>query len=232
MKKIIQITDSHISKGKSYKNIATKKRLKNIVDNLAEDIAAVIFTGDLSHYGDDKSYKDIKKIIKKIAPITYILAGNHDNLINLKKHFQKKMPSFFYLGEWQIIMLNSVKENKTYGYLSDNELKKLTNILASDNAKYYLIALHHPVVSMQSSWDDNESLRNPNDLFKITAKYPKVKAIIWGHAHEAKEFQYNNIKLLSCPSSANQSVKDFNKTGYRKISLCDNGQALTSVIWM
>lgn len=65
MKKIIQITDSHISKGKSYKNIATKKRLKNIVDNLAEDIAAVIFTGDLSHYGDDKSYKDIKKIIKK-----------------------------------------------------------------------------------------------------------------------------------------------------------------------
>jgi Icc protein len=41
---------------------------------------------------------------------------------------------------------------------------------------------------MNSEWDDALSLENPQDLFAVLDKYPKVQAVLFGHAHESVEF--------------------------------------------
>jgi Icc protein len=64
---------------------------------------------------------------------------------------------------------------------------------------------------MNSEWDDALSLENPQDLFAVLDKYPKVQAVLFGHAHESVEFDKNicteSILIISQASSAIRSNK-------------------------
>jgi Icc protein len=50
---------------------------------------------------------------------------------------------------------------------------------------------------MNSEWDDALSLENPQDLFAVLDKYPKVQAVLFGHAHESVEFDKNGLKIIA-----------------------------------
>ena len=41
-------------------------------------------------------------------------------------------------------------------------------------------------------------------FFHTIDKFSKIKAVIWGHAHQSSEFNRNNVKLFSCPSTTLQ----------------------------
>jgi Icc protein len=84
---------------------------------------------------------------------------------------------------------------------------------------------------MESNWNDELSLKNPKELFAIIDKYPKVKAILWGHAHQAKEFRHNDIKLISCPSTALQFNEE-KRIGFNHYFLGKNGELTYKTCWI
>ncbi|HJP12602.1 MAG TPA: metallophosphoesterase [Gammaproteobacteria bacterium] len=231
-KSFIQISDSHIDDEKLVMGVDSQANLTCVVEHISKQLYdALIFSGDLSHNGTINSYIRINEILKPLNNKACILPGNHDNKSNLAKIFDNSLLSNFQLNDWEIISIDSVQNEKVSGYLSDQKLQTLINEIKQSRAKYIVLCLHHPVVPMQSSWDDDLSLENSEDFFGVISQFPRVRAIIWGHAHQSSEFKYGSIKLFSCPSTAVQFCGP-SSIGYNHYTLHDNGEINCKTRWL
>ncbi len=228
----IQISDCHIDDETLVMGVDSKSNLDKVLEHInAKPFDALLISGDLTHNGTPSSYKTLQKSLGSINAEVYVMPGNHDNKTNLSNAFNSDLQKGFQLGEWNIITLDSVQENKVSGLLNNKQCHFLTEALNDCNGRHTIVCLHHPIVPMQSNWDDELSLDNPEDLFAIIDKHPHVKAVLWGHAHESKVFDYNNVKLFSCPSTALQ-FNGPDKIGYNHYTLHDNGSIECKTEWL
>ena len=228
----IQISDSHIDDEKIVWGADSKKNLSSIVKSItSRNYDALIISGDLTHNGSSSSYAIFKEIIEPISANLAIVAGNHDNKLNLSSAFSQNYLTKLTIADWEIISMDSVQDNKTSGFLRKDELKLLTENILSSTKKFIVLCLHHPPISMESNWDDQKSLENPDDFFNTIDKFSNIKAVIWGHAHQGSEFNRNDVKLFSCPSTTLQ----FNgpeMIGYNHFNLSDEGEINCETVWL
>ncbi len=228
----IQISDSHIDDEKLVMGVNSHSNLNSVIEDISkQSYDALVFSGDLAHNGTIYSYIQISEMLRNINKSVSILSGNHDKKSNLSKIFGDSMMLNLKLKDWEIITVDSVQYGKVSGRLSIQKLKKLTNEIELSNAKYIVICMHHPVMSMESSWDDEMSLENPEDFFASIYNYDKVKAVIWGHAHQCGEFYRDNLKLFSCPSTAVQFCGPTG-IGYNHYKLYDDGEITCKTRWL
>jgi Icc protein len=228
----IQISDCHIDDVEFCMGVNTRTNLKKIIHKIINiNTDALLISGDLTHHGTITSCKTLQQILSPMQTKLLVMSGNHDIQNNLDAIFSKNLFSQFALGEWEIISTNSVQISKTSGFLTQHELAKLDLNLAQSNAKYILIVLHHPIVPMRSTWDDSLSLENPKALFNVLDKYPKIQAILFGHAHQAAEFSRFGVKIISCPSTALQ-FNDETRIGFNHYTLRTNGQLTINTQWI
>ena len=231
-KSFIQISDSHIDDNKLVMGVDSQANLGAIVSTISKhNYDALLISGDLAHNGTLESYQILQKILDPIETEIYVLPGNHDNLSNLSQIFNQSYLCNFIIGCWEIITIDSVQAGKVSGRLSNEQLYSLSQEINSSSAKYIVLCLHHPPVSMQSDWDDEMSLENPEDLFAVIDQYDNIKAVMWGHAHQSSESNRNGVKLFSCPSTALQ----FNGSlsiGYNHYTLNDNGEIYCKTQWL
>jgi Icc protein len=200
------------------------------VDNLQKIIAkiskiefdALLISGDLSHHGTLNSYRILKKILSPIKRPIFVIAGNHDKMQNLNQIFADNLLTSFKFGDWEMLSIDSVQVGKISGFVSQTALKKLDNSLTNSSAKHIILALHHPIVPMNSTWDDALSLENPQDLLRLLNRHSKMRMVVFGHAHEASEFVRDSLKIISCPSTALQFT---HKKGiaFNEFNLQNNG---------
>ena len=228
----IQISDCHIDDEKNVWGTDSQKNLSTIVKSISNrNYNALIISGDLAHNGTTSSYSTLKDIIQPISDNLFILPGNHDNKLNLSSAFSEHYLPKLTIADWEIISIDSVQENKTSGFLNKAKLELLTKKILSSTKKFIVLCLHHPPISMESDWDDKKSLENSDDFFYTIDKFSKIKAVIWGHAHQGSEFNRNNVKLFSCPSTTLQ----FNgpeMIGYNHFNLSDKGEINCETVWL
>ena len=231
-KTFIQITDSHIDNDKLVMGVDSQANLSAIVSVISQkNYDALVISGDLAHNGTLESYQILQNILDPIETKIYVLPGNHDDLSNLSQVFNKSFLSNFIIDCWEIIIIDSVQPGKVSGRLSNKELYSLSQQISSSSAKYIALCLHHPPVSMQSDWDDEMSLENPEDLFAVIDQYDNIKAVMWGHAHQSSEFNRNGVKLFSCPSTALQ-FDGQPGIGYNHYTLNDDGKIYCKTQWL
>ena len=231
-KSFIQISDSHIDDDKLVMGVDSEANLSAIVSNISKHYYdALLISGDLAHNGTLESYQKLLKILNSIATKIYVLPGNHDDLSNLSQIFNLSSLCNFIIGCWEIITIDSVQVGKVSGRLNDEQLHSLSQQISSSSAKYIALCLHHPPVSMQSDWDDEMSLENPEDLFAVIDQFDNIKAVMWGHAHQCSEFFRNGVKLFSCPSTAIQ-YDGQPGIGYNHYTLNDDGEIFCKTQWL
>jgi len=228
----IQISDCHIDDEINVMGVDSTANLKRILSDIKNrEFNALLISGDLTHNGTPNSYNKLQKSLTTIEADIHVMPGNHDDKDNLSSAFNTELQRTFQLDDWQIITLDSVQINKVSGLLSKDQLHFLDGAISNSNAKYTVVCLHHPVVSMNSDWDDKLSLENPEDLFEVVEQYSQVKAILWGHAHQSEAFDYNGVSLFSCPSTAIQFNGPDN-IGYNHYTLRSNGKIECKTHWL
>ena len=231
-KSFIQISDSHIDDNKLVMGVDSQANLSTIVSTISKhNYDALLISGDLAHNGTLESYKKLRKILNPIEAKIYVLPGNHDDLSNLSQIFHQSSLCNFIIGCWEVITIDSVQVGKVSGRLTDEQLHSLSQQISSSSAKYIALCLHHPPVSMQSDWDDEMSLENPEDLFAVIDQFDNIKAIMWGHAHQSSESNRNGVKLFSCPSTALQ-YDGQPGIGYNHYTLNDEGEIYCKTQWL
>ncbi|MDB3870092.1 metallophosphoesterase [Candidatus Thioglobus sp.] len=232
MPKLIQISDCHIDDQRLAMGVDSQKNLQSVIEYIQTVKSdALLISGDLTHHGTLNSYRILKKILSPIKRPIFVIKGNHDDAENLGQVFKENLFKTFRLDNWEVISIDSVQTGKTSGLASKAALLELDDTCLNSNADHIMVALHHPIVPMNSSWNDELSLENSQDLFKVLDKHSKIRSIVFGHAHEASEFFRLGKRIISCPSTALQFNQE-TRIGFNEFELHKNGTINLKTQWI
>jgi Icc protein len=241
---ILQITDPHLygSAGGTLRGVETDSSLRNVLDDaLREDgYAAILVTGDIVQ-DDPAGYLRFKSIMGSLETPVLCLPGNHDEPELMRRSLAQ--PPFQYcgtrrLGAWNVVMLDSYDPGHVGGRLAPAELARLDGALAASPA-HALVCLHHHPVPMGSRWLDGIGLANADEFWQVIEAHAHVRAIAWGHVHQAYDGERKGVRLFATPATCAQFLPysdryalDSRPAAYRRFELCDDGRIHSEVRWI
>tara|TARA_A100001037_G_scaffold155565_1_gene140232 strand:- start:1292 stop:2059 length:768 start_codon:yes stop_codon:yes gene_type:complete len=236
--RVLQITDLHLKKALSSTLLGydTAVTLEMVLEKALSqwEPDAILVTGDIAHDEEVETYHRYLEIMGQyFAGPILSLPGNHDSLASAGSLFEQNI---IQLRSWQFVSLDSHKDGQTEAEMSTEDLQKLGDRLASYPDKHTIIATHHPPMAVGCIWLDKHRIKLGDQLVRLLAEFPKVKAVVFGHIHQSIDIGISGLKIMGTPSTCFQFEPnsevfslDTNLPGYRWLELCDNGEASSDV---
>lgn len=241
--RIVQVTDPHLFMDRKGQLLGmdTEHSFTSVLDLVSKeqpDFDLMLMTGDLSQDGSVMAYQRIQELIKPFNKPYYWFCGNHDNRQNMIEAAKGTgaMKSVVRQGKWQLILLDSSVPGEVHGYLAQDQLDILSSALEERPDLHTLVSLHHHPIEMKSQWIDTIGVKNSAEFIELLSAHNNVKAVLWGHVHQAHDDMRNGIRYLSTPSSCVQFTPESDEfdvdtlpPGYRWLELNDDGSITTDV---
>ncbi len=242
--RVLQITDTHLFAdiGGKLGGVTTDRTHVEVIERvLAEHwpVDCILATGDLVHDGAESAYRRFKRNFEALSVRTLVIPGNHDDPTVMRRVFDQGRVTWSenaVLGNWQFIMLNSWQLNAAGGRLGETQLLTLAQHLERHPQQHALIAVHHHPVAMNSDWIDGIGLADGSELLALIDRFPQVRAVVWGHVHQAFETTRGDVRLLGCPSTciqfqpgSSEFALDDRPPGFRWLQLYADGRLDTAV---
>ena len=239
---VLHITDCHLNEDRSRDLLGmnTFDSLMAVLEEIrSEGITpdCILVTGDISQDGSVAAYATIKDALSEYnCPIRWF-SGNHDHRDNMSQVVGEgpELEKVLKLGDWQLILLDSLSPGNVHGELASSELEVLSAALEADKS-HSLVCLHHHPVDIGSAWLDRIGLHNPQAFLEIVDAHDQVEGVLWGHVHQEFDEQWKGKRMLAPPSTCiqfKQNSDDFAldeiAPGYRWLSLNSDGSIDTRV---
>jgi Icc protein len=243
--KLLQFTDTHLYGDESMqlRGVATYPALLRTLAQARLDIAAadaLLVTGDLVQ-DDVGGYEVFRRVFSNLGKPVYCIPGNHDIVYALEAALAQppfQVGGLVDFGGWRVIMLDSSLPGLAQGELAPKSLEFLDRSLAEARGRHALVCLHHHPVNMGSRWLDGVRLTNAADLFAVLDCHPNVRAMAWGHVHQAFEGWHNDVRLFGTPATCTQFLPgstnfalDQLPPAYRRLTLNADGSVESDVVW-
>jgi len=241
--KIIQISDLHLytsekslmDMGSYSAPFSTEKSFQRVYTALLQqkqNTDLIIVSGDIAEEPSKATYQRLAPQLEALNTPYYCIAGNHDRPEYIKEFLQTA--EYLDKEQWRIIFLDSSKAGYPDGHLSTTQLTQLKRNLHTD--RYILIIMHHHPIPIHSQWMDNLRLQKANHFLTLIQQYPQVKAVVFGHIHQAFDETHKNIRYLGTVSTCIQFHSHQEKMlfsnqapGYREIHLYGDGSIQTTI---
>ena len=242
---ILQITDTHLygtASGK-LRGVETDPSLRATLDEAfarVPNYEAVLVTGDLVQ--DDKSgYLRFRSFFGGLAKPVLCIPGNHDEPETMRRELTGepfKICGSHTIGDWTFVMLDSYDPGHVGGRLTKNELARLDTALAQA-PKHAMVCLHHHPIVMGSRWLDSVGLAEAQDFWSVIDRHAQVRAVVWGHVHQAFDGKRGDVRLFATPSTGAQFLPksdryavDSTPPAYRSFELHADGRIDSQVHWV
>ncbi len=239
---MLQITDPHLfaDKTRDLLGIVTWDSFTSVINAaIGKVYDFVVITGDISQDYSVESYQHCAEALSVFDCPVFLLPGNHDELSMLERHVVAD--NFYHqarvqAGNWQLHMLNSTSGTRPGGEFCQQRLEMIEQRLQSGQDHHQMLLMHHNPVLSGSHWLDQHCLKDGPQFLERLSGYPQVKAILWGHIHQAFDQIQNGIRLLASPSTCVQFLPnshdfalDTLQPGYRLLQLHTDGSIDTQV---
>ena len=221
--KIIHLSDTHIDP-EILHNINSQKRFKLALDHIKNnhtDADHFMITGDLTHFGNDVSYKIFIKMLEEVKLPDHLypklILGNHDNRENFKKNFpyvKTDQNGFIQYtekyGGKTFIFLDTNLEGADAGHLCEKRQQWLKDTLEKEQNNKIYIFMHHNPLAIGHINSDGIGLVQRKDLKKILLLYQNsIQHIFFGHQHVTSSGKYLGITFSSPRSTWSPLVPNF-----------------------
>jgi 3',5'-cyclic-AMP phosphodiesterase len=242
---ILQITDTHLygSASGRLRGVETDSSLHAALDDAflrAPNYEAVLVTGDLVQ--DDKSgYLRFRSFFGNLKKPVLCIPGNHDEPETMRAELNGdpfKICGAHTIGDWTFVMLDSYNPGHVGGRLTKNELTRLSTALEAA-PKHVMVCLHHHPIAMGSRWLDSVGLADAQDFWNIIDAHANVRAVVWGHVHQAFDGNRGDVRLFATPSTGAQFLPksdryavDSTPPAYRSFELHADGRIDSQVHWV
>ena len=243
--RILQITDPHLygSASGRLRGVETDPSLHAALDDAlarVPDYAAMLVTGDLVQ--DDKSgYLRFRSILGGLTKPVLCIPGNHDEPDAMRRELNCapfQICGTHEIGAWQFVMLDSYNPGHVGGRLAQSELARLDEALAN-SPKHAMVCLHHHPIPMGSRWLDGVGLAEAQDFWRIIESRANVRAVVWGHVHQAYDGKRGEVRLFATPSTGAQFLPksdryavDTRPPAYRSFELHPDGRIDSEIHWV
>ncbi|GEM_PF-148441 len=243
----IQISDTHLFEDPATKlwDVAPDPMLDRALEELGKldgKPAFVIVSGDCSSDGSVGSYKRLGEKIATLGVPVYYIPGNHDDpqvlsqvLCGKELPPKEKMTQCFDAFGWRFILLDSSVPGEDGGALGDAQRAWLRTTLAAEPRTPTIVIVHHNPLPTGSAWLDPMTIADANALMAILDTSSQVRAVLFGHIHQAFEANRDGAQYLSAPSTFFQFKpnsprfgKDERPAGARIVRL--NGDTVRSAV--
>lgn len=241
--RVIQITDFHLktTPGSLIWGVDIDAGLTAVLARIQEQHPTADFilaTGDL--VGDEPdAYGRLRSFLEPLGLPVYCLPGNHDFPAVMGRvlcNGRVRKERHVIAGNWQFVLLDSSVPGTPDGHLAYGELALLDTALALHPDLHTMVCLHHNPVPIHSPWLDPMMVSNGEALFEVLARYPQVRAVVWGHIHSEFNAWRGDIQLLGTPATCVQFKADQPDVqvdtlppGYRWFELYPDGSLQTGV---
>jgi Icc protein len=246
--RLLQLTDPHLFEDESRElygvNTAATFRA-TLARGLAESpgpLDAILVTGDIAEDSHRATYERFRSIMAGFGIPVLCIPGNHEDREKLRSILDS--PPLQFCGSmrfpgWRIVMLDSHTPGDDAGRLDDGELERLDRELAAATDEHVLVCLHHQPIPMGSPWLDAVGLHNGAAFDSVLAGHGNVRAVLWGHVHQASDRVHRGMRMMSTPSTCAQftpdtqtCVMDLRPPGFRWLELLPTGEIRTEVVWL
>lgn len=244
--RLVQLTDPHLITGS-----AAPSRLGDTRASFARCLAharrhhfpadALLLTGDLVH-DDAAAYPLLATLLQGIDVPVHALTGNHDTDTGLRVLLRSRpfsLAPVVRYGAWVLVFLDTVVPGAAHGELRSEALTLLRASLQRHADAHVLIAMHHHPVPVGSRWLDLLGVRNAPELFAAIAGCDNVRAVLWGHVHQAYDGMRDGVMLMGTPSTCVQFAPDRDEfalddrpPAYRWLLLHPDGRIDTRIVWV
>ncbi|HEY0746352.1 MAG TPA: phosphodiesterase [Steroidobacteraceae bacterium] len=242
---ILQITDPHLygSASGRLRGVETDSSLRAALDDAiaqVPDYQAMLVTGDLVQ--DDKSgYLRFRSYFGGIKKPVLCIPGNHDEPEIMRRELTGapfEICGTHAIGDWVFVMLDSYDPGHVGGRLTKNELARLEASLHY-SPKHAMVCLHHHPIPMGSRWLDSVGLADAEEFWRVIDAHKNVRAVVWGHVHQAFEGSRGDVRLFATPSTGAQFLPksdryavDSRPPAYRSFELHADGRIDSLVHWV
>lgn len=240
--RLLQITDVHLRaiSGDTLLGVDTWHSVEAVLDQALGEHQpdALLVTGDVAQDPDPDLYARFYGWLKARYPgPTLVTPGNHDIAGNMGALLETE---YLELPGWQVLPLDSHVDDEPQALVSDADFAALEAACnKSGNAPgkvHLLVATHHPPVEIGCPWLDRDRIQNGHELLEWMAEHGRIRALVFGHAHQELNLKHRHLSLLGTPSTCIQfepgssrfSV-DEQKPGYRWLLLGEDGSVRSEV---
>ncbi|KAF1050993.1 MAG: 3',5'-cyclic adenosine monophosphate phosphodiesterase CpdA [Stenotrophomonas maltophilia] len=240
---LVQITDSHLFGAPDGRLLGmdTAESLRRVVDQVLHEqprIDLMLATGDISQDGSAASYALFRELTAPIQAPARWFAGNHDEREPMREFCAGSdlLDPVVDIGAWRIVLLDSTIPGAVLRQMEDSQLELLETALEEAGERHVLVSFHHHPLSIGSQWMDRIGIHNPQGLFAVLQRFPRVRCLLWGHIHQEFDQRLGDLRLLASPSTCVQfkpGSEDFSvdtcAPGYRWLRLLPDGAIETGV---
>lgn len=246
--RIVQISDPHLtdsSQGR-VRDVPTWKTFGRVLERIADDfedfeqVDRLVITGDIAQDEQPRTYAMLAQALGDLVPRTRAIPGNHDDPLALAAVFEPRglLDGGFVdeVGGWRLIGLNSHVQGRTDGAVGWRQRCAWSVAMRHEPAVPTLVFVHHPPVSVGTSWLDPIGLQDAAAVLETCRTNPAVQAVFHGHTHQASEHRSGATPVYGSPSTAFQFAPgtpdvelEDRPPGYRWIEL-DGGAFRTGVV--
>lgn len=236
--RLLQITDVHLRAvaGDTLLGVDTWHSVAAVLDQaLAEHRPdALLLTGDVAQDPDPEVYARFYGWLTARFPgPTLVTPGNHDIAANMGALLETKRLE---LPGWQVLPLDSHVDDEPQALVTDADFAALQAACNSSTNANLLVITHHPPVRIGCPWLDRDRIQNGQELLEWMAEHGRIRALVFGHAHQELTLTHRHLSLLGTPSTCIQfepgssrfSV-DEQKPGYRWLLLGNEGSVRSQV---
>jgi Icc protein len=239
---LVQVTDTHLTGDSdgTLLGMNTERSARQVIEAAlaSQQPDCVLVTGDIAADGQAAAYEQLNGFFNHRVP-TLWLPGNHDDVRAQKGAYRDHLKRRIVGRHWDVLMLETQVAGKVGGYFSSAELEALQCAVADAAAgdKSLLIATHHPLRALQSTWLDEQAVSNASAALTLMQTLSDRVVVVSGHVHQESDAVVQGVRMLTTPSTCIQFAPgshdfalDDKQPGYRRIVLQPNGQIETQVI--
>jgi 3',5'-cyclic-AMP phosphodiesterase len=244
--KLVQFTDQHLfgDPARALRGVVTLPSLRATLWAARDDIGAcdaILVTGDLVQ-DDPGGYVHFRGEFAALGKPVLCIPGNHDDLPAMRTALS--MPPFqlggvYDAGGWRTILLDSTVPGETGGALSAAGMAFLEEALVNAGGRHVLVCLHHHPLPMRSRWLDTVGLANAAQLIALLKRFDSVRAVLFGHVHQAVDTRWEGLRMIATPSTCSQFkplsddfAVDNQPPAWRTLALHADGRLDTQLRWV
>jgi 3',5'-cyclic-AMP phosphodiesterase len=226
--KFVILTDTHfVPEGRRLYALDPAERLETAIQAINrdhDDLAFVIVTGDLAHWGEQGAYEALKTRLAMLRFPVLLMMGNHDRRESFRAVFQDAdddgngfVQSVRRLDNATVITLDTLGDSQDghAGRLCGKRLSFLEDALAgAPRDKPLLLFQHHPPLDLGLPHMDAFRLRDSEQEWEVFQRTRKPDFMIFGHVHRPIAGLWRGIPFHMQRATAHQVAFDLTTSAH------------------